>query len=720
MANDNGFVQRAASSVLGAMNPLGLGSAINFGQMASDTSNLLGSAYDTQASPTPTLGQPNLSPKQSLPQIQPPTDQGGQGGLTSETPVKDAITQAQQTFGLLNGGQYYINGAQVKAPSVNDVLNSAQDNAFASLQGTPGQSDLKNRANELINTYTSDINNVQNQLNAATTGENDLRTQTQNYYNTSGIDTATKQLQDAWTDLNNIKAQQLDNKFQLEDQYKGGGTEPFAQTLDERQQRLLNQRELAASIKYGAAQQALNTKIDVFKVFTDKAQQQQSQTIQQLSKQLDLDQTALSKGVDLLSIARQEERGNEDAARNLLLGMAQTFPGFFQTLTPADQQAFSQGKVTPSILAKLGDQVNIKQQKDQSQTFSTYLQHVSELANLKLLYPDSPQIDQMINEATQGALNVFQSTLPGGQTQNTFNPQTQGMRTDRNNNPTAMTTDVAKSLGLQEGIDYTQGDPFSTSTGATLYTAKLNGDPVQTTIKGLDTAAQSGKGAFQTASGKPRWSYINMTDQEWLSKTPEQKKQIVSQMYQREGGNGSLLGSNLSTGSTYSNDVKQTALGNQYIDLSQYQDAKQKTGVANWARANGVRVVNSDDLDQIRELDTTRQNINSMLSMAQSVLPSSGLDPSRLTNPMSSWFKVTQHGQDLASWNVFRNAAIQALRTVAGSKGLRINQAEIQTSIENDIPTITDPYNVAVAKAQRLATLMNNIESSVFANNNSK
>jgi len=36
------------------------------------------------------------------------------------------------------------------------------------------------------------------------------------------------------------------------------------------------------------------------------------------------------------------------------------------------------------------------------------------------------------------------------------------MRTDRHNNPVAMTTDVAKTLGLVEGVDYTVGDPFTT------------------------------------------------------------------------------------------------------------------------------------------------------------------------------------------------------------------------------------------------------------------
>lgn len=79
----------------------------------------------------------------------------------------------------------------------------------------------------------------------------------------------------------------------------------------------------------------------------------------------------------------------------------------------------------------------------------------------------------------------------------TGNAPTGGFRTDRHNNPTAMTTDVARSLGLVEGVDYTKGDAFPNNPN--LFTARLNGDPIQTTIKALDTAAQDpNKSAFRT------------------------------------------------------------------------------------------------------------------------------------------------------------------------------------------------------------------------------
>lgn len=122
-----------------------------------------------------------------------------------------------------------------------------------------------------------------------------------------------------------------------------------------------------------------------------------------------------------------------------------------------------------------------------------------------------------------------------------FVPWTSGMRTDRHNNPVAMTTDVAKTLGLVEWVDYTVGDSFNTGKWRVLYTARLNGDGVQTTIKALDTAAKDpNKKAFYTQWGGQRWTYIGMSDEEWLSKTPEEKAQVIATMYKNEWGNGSI------------------------------------------------------------------------------------------------------------------------------------------------------------------------------------
>ena len=64
-----------------------------------------------------------------------------------------------------------------------------------------------------------------------------------------------------------------------------------------------------------------------------------------------------------------------------------------------------------------------------------------------------------------------------------------GMRTDRHGNPTAMTTDVARTLGLVEGVDYVQGDAFPNNPN--LFTAKFLGDPMETTLKAFDQTASN-------------------------------------------------------------------------------------------------------------------------------------------------------------------------------------------------------------------------------------
>ena len=101
-------------------------------------------------------------------------------------------------------------------------------------------------------------------------------------------------------------------------------------------------------------------------------------------------------------------------------------------------------------------------------------------------------------------------------------------RTDRNNNPAAFTTDIAKQAGLVEGTDYVPGDPFPPP--STLVTAKLLGDPVQLTIRVIDAIG------YYTKAGTPRWEYIALPKFVWDSLTPDLKKQVIAFHYSHEGG----------------------------------------------------------------------------------------------------------------------------------------------------------------------------------------
>lgn len=106
-------------------------------------------------------------------------------------------------------------------------------------------------------------------------------------------------------------------------------------------------------------------------------------------------------------------------------------------------------------------------------------------------------------------------------------------RTDRNNNPTAFTTDIAKEAGLVLGKDYEQGDSFSVG-DETFYTAKLLGDPIALTIKVLE------KIGFYTNSGGQRWTYIGIPDFVWTDVSDKNQKEVIKFMYQHEGGTALL------------------------------------------------------------------------------------------------------------------------------------------------------------------------------------
>lgn len=103
-------------------------------------------------------------------------------------------------------------------------------------------------------------------------------------------------------------------------------------------------------------------------------------------------------------------------------------------------------------------------------------------------------------------------------------------RTDSHNNPTAFTTDLARQGGLEEGTDFITGDSFLSSSGKTLFTARLLGDPIQITLKLIS------KVSFYTQSGLIRWIYIGMPPFVWNFLDPLSRIQVIEFMYHNEGG----------------------------------------------------------------------------------------------------------------------------------------------------------------------------------------
>lgn len=102
------------------------------------------------------------------------------------------------------------------------------------------------------------------------------------------------------------------------------------------------------------------------------------------------------------------------------------------------------------------------------------------------------------------------------------------MRTDANNNPAAFTVDIAKQAGLLLGVDYVAGTPFPAP--SKLVTARLLGNPVETTIRVID------KIGYYTVAGVPRWTYIAIPKFIWDALSRDQKRAVVGFHYKNEGG----------------------------------------------------------------------------------------------------------------------------------------------------------------------------------------
>lgn len=102
-------------------------------------------------------------------------------------------------------------------------------------------------------------------------------------------------------------------------------------------------------------------------------------------------------------------------------------------------------------------------------------------------------------------------------------------RTDTHNNPTAFTTDIAKTANLIEGKDYEVGSPFQAD-GRTYFTAKILGDAIKTTITVIDRIS------FYTSVGHIRWIYIGIPRFIWNNLNTFEKTEVIGFMYQHEGG----------------------------------------------------------------------------------------------------------------------------------------------------------------------------------------
>lgn len=164
-------------------------------------------------------------------------------------------------------------------------------------------------------------------------------------------------------------------------------------------------------------------------------------------------------------------------------------------------------------------------------------------------------------------------------------------------------------------------------------------------------------------------------------------------------------------------DVQTTISGKKYVDASIYTGETRNKAIEA-AKAQGIIPVSKEDADTLKNIDNARANQRDILAQIDPLLPKNPVSRAAalIATPLE---KLFQTNDQIAAFNSWRAAAINTLRATAGSKGLRINQAEIALAIENDIPKLTDTAGTAQQKIKNITTLLNNAEAPILVRDRS-
>lgn len=137
-----------------------------------------------------------------------------------------------------------------------------------------------------------------------------------------------------------------------------------------------------------------------------------------------------------------------------------------------------------------------------------------------------------------------------------------------------------------------------------------------------------------------------------------------------------------------------------YIDSSTLTDPTQKTMAASWSARNGVPVLNSQDAEALRGLETARANLDTVANNFFEVAPGStgsgtgsnisnflGKAYFKFASPVNQFFD-TDYGSKVAAYNDNRESLIKQVNSLAGSSP-RLNENELNLA-SNAMPTLKE------------------------------
>ena len=169
----------------------------------------------------------------------------------------------------------------------------------------------------------------------------------------------------------------------------------------------------------------------------------------------------------------------------------------------------------------------------------------------------------------------------------------------------------------------------------------------------------------------------------------------------------------------FTGDVQTDTGGRQYLDVGVYVGGTRQQA-SKWALAHGIKALGSADASNVTEVDNARMNEYQLQRLVESKLP-----PDLQARALYLAYggarlqTLLQSDADVAAYGAWRNSAIKVLRAAAGAKGLRINQAEINMALQNDIPSMNDNVQVALQKINNIDKQLQNVSTALLVNNRS-
>lgn len=159
--------------------------------------------------------------------------------------------------------------------------------------------------------------------------------------------------------------------------------------------------------------------------------------------------------------------------------------------------------------------------------------------------------------------------------------------------------------------------------------------------------------------------------------------------------------------------VTTTRSGQKFLDISQLT-GKDHAAAVRYAASQGIPALGTTEIGQLQDIEAASSNVEDVLDQLHGMLPADA--QARLAAyPGIRLSALLQTNAQVAAFNTWRGSAIRTLRATAGSKGLRLNQKEIDIAVKNEIPQITDTYDVAVKKMENVKKMLHNASNPILS-----